>query len=108
MFCFLIFREEGETISELFLHLPDRDTYPDYYTIIEEPMSLSMIRKRIRIGQYSSVEEMGADIDLMVRNAKAYNEEDSYAYDCACQIWDRFSDPQSTSMADPDLDNENV
>jgi len=34
----------GRTISSLFLDLPDRDDYPDYYQIITSPMALDVIQ----------------------------------------------------------------
>lgn len=33
----------GRLYSEMFEHLPDKEEYPDYYNVIEEPRSLSII-----------------------------------------------------------------
>ncbi|XP_067854704.1 protein polybromo-1 isoform X7 [Heptranchias perlo] len=64
----------GHLISELFQKLPSRVQYPDYYEIIKEPVDLKTIAQRIQNGVYKSVNLMARDIELLVRNAKTYNE----------------------------------
>jgi hypothetical protein len=60
--------------SELFRELPDKSVYPDYYQEIKNPISLSMIRDK---SNDITLEEMEADLILMVGNAKQYNAEGS-------------------------------
>ncbi|KAI1291523.1 hypothetical protein EDD11_008861 [Mortierella claussenii] len=36
--------KSGRSISELFLQLPDREDYPDYYSIITNPIALDTIK----------------------------------------------------------------
>lgn len=38
-------------------------------------------------GEYGEIDNMEQDVDLMVTNAKTYNEEDSTVYDYASQLW---------------------
>ncbi|XP_072928806.1 protein polybromo-1 isoform X4 [Hemitrygon akajei] len=64
----------GHLVSELFQKLPSRVQYPDYYEIIKEPVDLKMIAQRIQNAAYKSVNAMARDIELLVRNAKTYNE----------------------------------
>ncbi|XP_051874243.1 protein polybromo-1 isoform X8 [Pristis pectinata] len=64
----------GHLVSELFQKLPSRVQYPDYYEIIKEPIDLKMIAQRIQNAAYKSVNVMARDIELLVRNAKTYNE----------------------------------
>ena len=48
-------REERDGEREraaLFLRLPCRETYPDYYTLVAQPIALSTIAERIRRGAY--------------------------------------------------------
>ncbi|OBZ79208.1 Chromatin structure-remodeling complex subunit snf21 [Grifola frondosa] len=54
--------------------------YPDYYQLIEQPIALSTIRKRINGNQYKSVLEFRDDMRLMFNNARTYNQEGSYVY----------------------------
>jgi hypothetical protein len=51
-----------------------------------------MIQSSILRGDYGSVDAMESDVDLMVNNAKTFNEEDSFVYDCACALWVRLVD----------------
>ncbi|TSV54868.1 Protein polybromo-1 [Bagarius yarrelli] len=72
--------EHGRLISELFQRLPSKIQYPDYYTIIKEPIDLKIVAQRIQIGYYKSVNHMAKDIDLLVKNAKTYNEPGSQVF----------------------------
>ncbi|XP_032893193.1 protein polybromo-1 isoform X9 [Amblyraja radiata] len=64
----------GHLVSELFQKLPSRVQYPDYYEIIKEPVDLKTVAQRIQNGAYKNVNVMARDIELLVRNAKTYNE----------------------------------
>uniref|UniRef100_A0A8D0GFS1 Protein polybromo-1 n=1 Tax=Sphenodon punctatus TaxID=8508 RepID=A0A8D0GFS1_SPHPU len=70
----------GRLISELFQKLPSKVQYPDYYAIIKEPIDLKTIAQRIQSGSYKSMHAMGKDIDLLVKNAKTYNEPGSQVF----------------------------
>uniref|UniRef100_A0A8C9WCF5 Protein polybromo-1 n=1 Tax=Scleropages formosus TaxID=113540 RepID=A0A8C9WCF5_SCLFO len=70
----------GRLVSELFQKLPSKVQYPDYYTIIKEPIDLRTIAQRIQVGYYKGVSGMAKDIDLMVKNAKTYNEPGSQIF----------------------------
>ncbi|XP_044307588.1 protein polybromo-1 isoform X19 [Varanus komodoensis] len=70
----------GHLISELFQKLPSKVQYPDYYAIIKEPIDLKTIAQRIQNGYYKSIHAMAKDIDLLVKNAKTYNEPGSQVF----------------------------
>ncbi|KAG7478017.1 hypothetical protein MATL_G00075940 [Megalops atlanticus] len=70
----------GRLVSELFQKLPSKVQYPDYYAIIKEPIDLKTISQRIQMGYYKSVNAMAKDIDLLVKNAKTYNEPGSQVF----------------------------
>nr|XP_028574622.1 protein polybromo-1 isoform X7 [Podarcis muralis] len=70
----------GHLISELFQKLPSKVQYPDYYAIIKEPIDLKTIAQRIQNGSYKSIHAMAKDIDLLVKNAKTYNEPGSQVF----------------------------
>ena len=69
--------DDGRDRSELFMELPDRREYRDYYAIIKRPISLEMIRKRIDGNHYNSLEGFKEDFRTIWRNARTYNEEGS-------------------------------
>jgi ATP-dependent helicase STH1/SNF2 len=67
--------EDGRDRSELFMELPDKREYRDYYAIIKRPISLEQIRKRINGNFYTSLQEYKDDFGTMWQNARMYNEE---------------------------------
>lgn len=69
--------ENGRDRSELFMELPDKREYRDYYAIIKRPISLEMIRKRIGGNHYTSLHAFKEDFATIWQNARTYNEEDS-------------------------------
>jgi len=58
----------------------------DYPTIIKRPMDLGTVLKRLEGGQYSSVLDVAADIDLVWSNAMTYNQDESYIYTVAADL----------------------
>lgn len=65
--------------SDLFLELPDRSQYPDYYQLISQPISLAEIEKRI--SEYDDVTTFMSDLEVMFANAMRYNVEGSQVYE---------------------------
>jgi hypothetical protein len=49
---------------------------PDYYDIIKQPMSLSLMREKVTLGAYLCTEDLLADFRLMASNAREYNPKD--------------------------------
>uniref|UniRef100_UPI0037E82D4E protein polybromo-1-like isoform X1 n=1 Tax=Semicossyphus pulcher TaxID=241346 RepID=UPI0037E82D4E len=85
----------GRLVSELFQKLPSKMQYPDYYAIIKEPIDLKIIAQKIQLGHYRSVGAMAKDVDLMVKNAKTYNEPGSQVFKDANTIKKIFSQKKS-------------
>ncbi|KAJ1661086.1 ATP-dependent DNA helicase Snf21 [Dispira simplex] len=83
---------DGRLRSELFLELPSKRIYPQYYIIIRKPIAMNMIRKRMRSAYYTSVEAFVEDVDLMFHNACTFNEEGSWVYVDACEMKRVFHD----------------
>ena len=67
-------------ISTLFQLLPSKELYPDYYQYIKEPIDLKMIGTKIQNKVYLSIGDLEKDLQLMVKNAKYYNEPGSQVY----------------------------
>jgi len=51
----------------------DPEEVPDYYDVIQEPMDLSTMNEKVDEGAYLSYAEFGADLDLILANARRYN-----------------------------------
>lgn len=67
----------------IFLELPSRKHYPDYYRVIKRPISLAEIRRSLDTAGYNSTEELKESFDLMLLNARNYNQEGSVVYEDA-------------------------
>ena len=73
-------------IIDLFLELPPKALYADYYMIIQEPICMNMIQKRINRKEYQNLNAFAADITLMCNNCRQYNEDGSTLYSDANTI----------------------
>ncbi|KAF9200282.1 hypothetical protein BGZ49_009503 [Haplosporangium sp. Z 27] len=74
--------KNGRSISELFLELPDREDYPDYFVIIKNPLALSIIKERLNAREYEdgNIDNFGIDLRTMTTNAKTYNRDGSMVF----------------------------
>lgn len=64
----------------MFSELPSEKEYPDYYQVIPEPIDLKEIEHRIKTDKYEGEEGLVSDLELMLKNAKCYNEESSQIF----------------------------
>ncbi|KAF7719617.1 Chromatin structure-remodeling complex subunit snf21 [Penicillium ucsense] len=82
--------EEGGTvlrsIIEPFLKPPPRHHYPAYYKIIQNPIAIDMIEKKIKRDDYQSLKEFRDDIHLLCENARTFNEDGSLLFQDANAI----------------------
>jgi hypothetical protein len=67
----------GTLLCEFFLELPSRVEYPDYYKVIEQPISIEEIEQKLNSKKYRNPHAMFSDLSLMVDNALRYNEDGS-------------------------------
>lgn len=63
-----------------FVDLPKKRDYPEYFQIIQNPICMKMIDKKIKKKEYSSLMDMKADVDLLCTNAKTYNDDGSVLF----------------------------
>jgi ATP-dependent helicase STH1/SNF2 len=69
--------------SDLFLELPDRTQYADYYRLIKRPICLAMIEDKVSSGAYATIKAFMSDLELIFANAMEYNVEGSQVYEDA-------------------------
>lgn len=74
------------SIIEPFMKPPPKSQYPDYYVIIQNPIAMEMIKKKINREEYQSVKEFRDDIHLLCQNARTYNEDGSVLFQDANEI----------------------
>ncbi|PWZ03180.1 hypothetical protein BCV70DRAFT_229513 [Testicularia cyperi] len=82
--------ETGRKRCLLFLDVPKRNEYPDYHVIIEKPIAMRQIKRRIDNRTFRRVDSCREDFHLMVRNAKTYNQEGSWVYNDAVELQKAF------------------
>ena len=64
---------EGAPLIGPFLKVPCKKTYPDYYESVKNPIDMEIIDNRLKSNYYKTLEDFGADVDLMLENCKTYN-----------------------------------
>uniref|UniRef100_A0A0W0FB29 Putative RSC complex protein n=1 Tax=Moniliophthora roreri TaxID=221103 RepID=A0A0W0FB29_MONRR len=70
----------GRSLTTHFMKQPPRRTYPDYYELIQHPIALEDIKKKLESRTYPDLEAVRADLELCFNNAKSYNVKDSEIY----------------------------
>lgn len=73
-------------IASIFLSLPDRRSFPDYYRMIKNPVSLDEVDHKMMMRRYHTSDEFFAEVERMCDNAMQYNEEESEVWRDAKQI----------------------
>ncbi|XP_043276955.1 protein polybromo-1 isoform X2 [Venturia canescens] len=71
---------KGRQLSLIFMKLPNKNEYPDYYEVIKQPMNMEKIASTLKNQGYENLEELVSDFILMFDNACKYNEPDSQIY----------------------------
>lgn len=59
--------------GEVFIDPVNIDELPNYYEVIENPISFSEIREKLERNQYAELEAFDADCKLLFQNSKTYN-----------------------------------
>lgn len=72
--------QKGRQLSQIFLRLPSKVEYPDYYEVIKKPINLEQISQKLKSGHYEGLDDLCSDFILMFDNACKYNEPDSQIY----------------------------
>ncbi|KAK0181294.1 hypothetical protein PV327_003587 [Microctonus hyperodae] len=71
---------KGRQLSLIFMKLPNKNEYPDYYEVIKQPMNMEKIASTLKNNGYENLDELVSDLILMFDNACKYNEPDSQIY----------------------------
>jgi E1A/CREB-binding protein len=71
---------------------------PDYFEVIEKPMDLGTVKKKLENGVYRNLSEVEADINLTFDNAMLYNPEGSVVSNMAKELKDKFAQDWSVLM----------
>lgn len=96
------YKEPGSNrqLSSIFMRLPSKTDYPDYYEIIKHPIDMERIFSKIRQQMYNTIDDITNDFLLMFKNACTYNESDSQIYKDACKLQEVCLEMRKTLKAD--------
>ncbi|KAK6437139.1 transcriptional regulator [Oleoguttula sp. CCFEE 5521] len=70
-------------IIDPFMDLPPRSMYADYYQLIRQPIAMKQIENKIKKSQYQNLKQFRADVGLLCKNCRQYNEDGSVLYNDA-------------------------
>ncbi|KAI9298899.1 Bromodomain-containing protein [Neoconidiobolus thromboides FSU 785] len=59
---------------------------PDYYIVIKKPMNFQLMKRKLKSGNYLTLEAFLKDIELICNNAMIYNQKDTIFYKMAEKI----------------------
>ncbi|CAG8447537.1 3402_t:CDS:10 [Dentiscutata erythropus] len=76
----------------LFLTLPSKKEYDYYYTVINNPIAMDTIKRRVKTNFYQSAAQFRDDWHLMFNNARTFNEEASTVYNDAEKLQEVFDE----------------
>ena len=82
---------DGRVLAEIFMDLPPRELYGDYYELIKRPMCLRLIKEKIDSGTYSKWKFFEEDVLVMFENARTYNLPHSHVYLDAAALQDAYT-----------------
>lgn len=74
------YKSDSQLMIVDFERLPDKQAMPEYYAEIKMPMTLDVIKKKLKRKKYTSVDQFMKDVELMFENAKSYNSDESDLY----------------------------
>ncbi|KAK6363045.1 hypothetical protein TWF730_000492 [Orbilia blumenaviensis] len=91
-----------------FEKIPDPKISPEYHRVIENPIAIDTLKKKVKRRVYKTVDEFMDDVYLMFDNALQYNEDDSQIYldatflkDEAKKLFEAEMEKDDSSYIDP-------
>lgn len=79
---------------------------PDYFEVIEKPMDLGTVKKKLDNGVYRNLKEVEGDINLTFDNAMLYNPDGSVVSNMAKELKEKFTLDWSVLMTELHADEE--
>ncbi|XP_046750131.1 protein polybromo-1 isoform X6 [Diprion similis] len=81
-------REDGTLLCDAFIRVPKRRQEPGYYEVVSNPIDLLKVQQKLKTDEYRDMDDLAADIQLMVNNAKAFYMRTSPEYKDATELWE--------------------
>ena len=94
--------KSGQLMIKNFDRLPDKQAMPEYYQEIKKPISYDNIKRNVKRKKYPTLDAFMADINLMLNNAKEYNQDDSQIFKDAVALQNEAARLLAVEQAKPD------
>ena len=83
-------REDGSELCETFIRAPKRRTEPGYYEVVTDPIDMLRIQQKLKMDEYTNMEELKEDFGKLLKNATSYYKKGSQEYKDATELQDLF------------------
>ena len=77
---------DGSELCEPFIRAPKRRTDPEYYEVVSDPIDMLRIQQKLKMEEYSDVQEIKADLEKLINNALKFYKEGQDEYEAACEM----------------------
>ncbi|XP_064474413.1 protein polybromo-1-like isoform X2 [Ornithodoros turicata] len=91
--------EDGRVLCETFIRAPKKRVQADYYDVVATPMDLLTIHQKIKSSEYTELDQLTADVELMVNNTKAYYKEGSQEFKDAEEMWEAYQTAKTNLLS---------
>ncbi|XP_041985190.1 protein polybromo-1 isoform X2 [Aricia agestis] len=89
-------KDDGTLLCDSFIRAPKRRQEPQYYEVVSQPIDLLRVQQKLKTDTYEDIEELSADIELLVNNAKAFYKPESEEYKDAIELWKLYTKNRQT------------
>lgn len=85
---------------------PERDNCPNYFEVIQCPMDIGTVNKKLDTNQYSTVEQWKSDVEQIWKNTILYNSSQALISVLAKQLQNTFKELTGCLSSDAEADWE--
>lgn len=78
-------------LCDTFIRAPKRRQEPSYYEVVDNPIDLLRIQQKLKTESYDDIEDLSNDIELLVKNAKAFYKPGTAEHQDATLLLDTFN-----------------